>query len=215
MCRGEQDGYDTQKLDTALGGYYRSMQNTYANKLNVPHKSQGFTIVELLIVIVVIAILSVISIAAYTNFQARARDSLRLQDVKTIAKALEMYYVDHGRYPSGGCNPSCPTPKKINTGWATTSDGSWSVLEAALVPKYISELPRDPKASITTPAAIEGGGLNYDYVVVDGGWCDAVPGKLYMFAYNLEVTAKKREIIGECTGTQPTNYPSSQYVVVK
>ena len=51
----------------------------------------GFTIVELLIVIVVIGILAAISIVAYNSVSAKARDSQRLQDVATINKALDMY----------------------------------------------------------------------------------------------------------------------------
>lgn len=60
----------------------------------------GFTIVELLIVIVVIAILATISIVAYTGIQARARDSGRIAKVKDIAKALELYKIDNGGYPN-------------------------------------------------------------------------------------------------------------------
>lgn len=60
----------------------------------------GFTIVELLIVIVVIAILAAISVVAFTGVQARARDSGRIAKVKDLAKALELYKVDNGRYPA-------------------------------------------------------------------------------------------------------------------
>ena len=56
-------------------------------------KAHGFTIVELLIVIVVIAILATISIVTYVGIQNRARDTQRKQDVASIARALEMYYV--------------------------------------------------------------------------------------------------------------------------
>ena len=62
-------------------------------------KQYGFTIVELLIVIVVIGILAAITIVAYNGIQQRGRDSQRLSDVKTIAKALELYYADEGRFP--------------------------------------------------------------------------------------------------------------------
>lgn len=60
---------------------------------------KGFTIVELLIVIVVIAILATISIVAYNGVQSRARDSERITKVKAIGRAIEMYYVDNGYYP--------------------------------------------------------------------------------------------------------------------
>lgn len=59
----------------------------------------GFTIVELLIVIVVIGILAAITIVAYNGIQSRARDNGRITKIKSIAKAIEMYKVDNGRYP--------------------------------------------------------------------------------------------------------------------
>jgi len=62
-------------------------------------KYYGFTIVELLIVIVVIGVLAAISVAAYSGIQGKARDSQRLQDLASIQKALELYKVENGRYP--------------------------------------------------------------------------------------------------------------------
>ncbi len=60
----------------------------------------GFTIVELLIVIVVIAVLAAISVVAYTGIQNRANDSVVESDLKTVAKKLELYKIDNnGNYP--------------------------------------------------------------------------------------------------------------------
>lgn len=59
-------------------------------------KQHGFTIVELLIVIVVIGILAAITIVAYNGLQARAKDAQRVNDVDTITKALELYLLIKG-----------------------------------------------------------------------------------------------------------------------
>lgn len=64
----------------------------------------GFTIVELLIVIVVIAILATISIMAYTGVQNRTHDSAVKSDLRNFATVIEMYHAEHGEYPVGGGN---------------------------------------------------------------------------------------------------------------
>lgn len=61
-------------------------------------RRQGFTIVELLIVVVVIAILAAISIVAYTGIQDRANDSVVQNDLANIAKQLQLALIDS---PSG------------------------------------------------------------------------------------------------------------------
>ncbi len=80
------------------------------------NKSQkGFTIVELLIVVVVIAILAAISIAAYNGIQNRAKVSGLVSDLAQITKAVETYKVTSAtsQYPASlsvvnGVNASNP-----------------------------------------------------------------------------------------------------------
>jgi prepilin-type N-terminal cleavage/methylation domain-containing protein len=74
------------------------MHKRSESRLSKRH-STGFTIVELLIVIVVIAILAGITIVAYVGIQGRARDSTRITKVQSIAQALELYKIDNGSYP--------------------------------------------------------------------------------------------------------------------
>ena len=61
----------------------------------------GFTIVELLIVIVVIGILAALVLNTFQGVQARARDTERKTDLVAISTQLEAYYTDFGHYPSG------------------------------------------------------------------------------------------------------------------
>ncbi len=60
---------------------------------------KGFTIVELLIVVVVIAILAAITIVAYNGIQARAHAASAAQARSSVEKLLRLYKVENGRYP--------------------------------------------------------------------------------------------------------------------
>lgn len=59
----------------------------------------GFTIVELLIVIIVIAILASITVVAYNGITARAQDSDARSKISTVNKAVINFQTINGRYP--------------------------------------------------------------------------------------------------------------------
>lgn len=63
---------------------------------------KGFTLIELMIVIVILGILMGTLLPKLSGVQARARDTARISDLTNIAQALEAYYNDEGSYPSLG-----------------------------------------------------------------------------------------------------------------
>lgn len=63
-------------------------------------KQRGFTIVELLIVIVVIGILAVIALNTFNNVQQRARNTQRVSAANAYVKIVSSYLVNEGQYPS-------------------------------------------------------------------------------------------------------------------
>lgn len=62
-------------------------------------RHDGFTIVELLIVIIVIAILAAISIVAYTGIQRKAAETALKSDLTQAGKQLALEQVEQGTYP--------------------------------------------------------------------------------------------------------------------
>lgn len=68
--------------------------------ISLKRKSQGFTIVELLIVIVVIGILALLVITTYSGIQAKARNAKRQTDIQSLQTQLEAFFSQNGYYPS-------------------------------------------------------------------------------------------------------------------
>lgn len=95
-------------------------------------RSTGFTIVELLIVIVVVGILAAITVVAYNTVQSRARDNVRKADIANLAKGIEQYYAVNGHYP-------------MSSGWCTQYSGaSYIAAFTAELEPYMKNIPLDP-----------------------------------------------------------------------
>lgn len=63
------------------------------------YKQKGFSLLEVLVVIVIILLLGTISVVALNDQRAKARDLQRISDVRQIRTALEFYRSDEGEYP--------------------------------------------------------------------------------------------------------------------
>lgn len=113
--------------------------------ISLKQKSKGFTIVELLIVIVVIAILATLVIVTFTGIQQRARDSKRQTDVNALDAHLEAYYADNGYYPT--------VTDLQSSSWVSTNMKGFD--QSALT---------DPKGGTITGNAPAAGTYAYSYV---------------------------------------------------
>lgn len=87
--------------------------------INKKIDSRGFTIVELLIVIVVIAILAAITIVAYNGIQQRSHTTAQKTTAENVAKKVEAYNAIQNAYPT--YNSSTPT---VTTQLAGVTDSS-------------------------------------------------------------------------------------------
>ncbi|MDI6603090.1 MAG: type II secretion system protein [Patescibacteria group bacterium] len=110
--------------------------------------NRGFTLIELLVVIAIISLLASVVLVNLQGAKAKARDSIRKQDLRTIQMALELYHISYGKYPPEGhwCDSSigtqstsgCPV-KPPQSDWGATSD-----LRILITEGLLGSLPKDP-----------------------------------------------------------------------
>lgn len=67
---------------------------------SLKRKERGFTIIELLIVIIVIGILATLVITTFSGIQRNARNRTREADINALHSQLEYYYGQNGNYPT-------------------------------------------------------------------------------------------------------------------
>lgn len=165
----------------------------------------GFTIVELLIVIVVIAILAAISIVAYTGIQARARDSTRASDASQIKKALLAYDAIHsGVVRPGVSGYTKPVGEPGMAGWDVSTSASW----LAFLRSSHGNMPVDPVNIVPDTTGITAGDNRlYAYYCYDAGHVSAFPDSAaVIFRYRMDDGASQVDKfrVSSCLTTVPT-----------
>jgi len=106
---------------------------------------QGFTLIELVVVIAIISIISAIITVNFVEVNKRGRDTTRKSDLQTVKTALEIYRSDSSTYPPALYTVSCPTSSGLSSGSTI----------------YLTKLPCDPQKK----------DVGYDYVSSPSG-CD-------------------------------------------
>ncbi|KKT01153.1 MAG: hypothetical protein UW07_C0056G0003 [Candidatus Nomurabacteria bacterium GW2011_GWF2_43_8] len=108
-------------------------------------KKEGFTLIELLVVVSIISLLSSIVMTSVNNARMKARDTRRIEDLRQIKIALELFFNTNGYYPQATCSGGWDC-----NGYRYSKDTTWDSLATDLAP-YIKTLPKDPINSACAP----------------------------------------------------------------
>lgn len=144
-------------------------------------RSHGFTVVELLVVILVIGILATVTVVTYNGSQMRARNAQMGAAVKVYKEALLLYRTIHRKYPdANGTNATCLGLDYTNDKcWFNNIDESVAFMNQ-LKSVYGNQLPMPPEnrqnlkgahyAPITSPLfnTLDGVPTNFLVYTVEG-----------------------------------------------
>ncbi len=140
-------------------------------------RNAGFTLVEILIVVIILGILAAIVIPQFTEASNDARESALASDLQTVRSQLELYKVQHlERMPSVNELNAADTANFIArlTG-RTDEDGK--INAAGLFGPYLMKFPTNPFAA-TGPALVTFGTADPAPAVGNGWYFNTGTGKL-------------------------------------
>jgi len=142
--------------------------------------ARGFTLVEILIVVVILGILAAIVIPQFTSASETAKASSLVTQLQTIRSQLELYQVQHnGVYPT----------IVADTNWNKMTAGT-DVLGAPGTDfgPYLQQAPANafqPSATATSAAAAAAAGVGWEYIDATGAIRAVLPATVFAQAASL------------------------------
>ncbi|HEX7483902.1 MAG TPA: prepilin-type N-terminal cleavage/methylation domain-containing protein [Candidatus Saccharimonadales bacterium] len=161
---------------------------------------QGFTVIEVAVVVAVLAVLASIIFVSYSSYREDARDVQRKSDLQNIASAIKAYGTWKGNFveTDSGCGVDSDgaggTPADGN-GWLTAGPGD---LGASLYPRSIVQCLQDAKV-LKEGDFLDPTGCTWDAGGICGSW-NGVPAKAYMKATCTKGGVKKTYVFGHLEG---------------
>ena len=150
---------------------------------------KGFTLIELMVVILIIAILSGIVMAQFSVAKAKSRDGKRVADIAQIQLAIQLYFDRCNQYPRASATGLLATVEITSGGIA---DGCPS---GVTLGTFLNQLPTPPSGGVTDATNT----YTYRYIVHTTG---TVRDDYYLFTRLETASAAKND---DVDGTIPSS----------
>lgn len=161
-----------------------------ANPRRIPHLIQrGFTLIELLIVVIILAILAAIVVPQFASTTEDTKNSSLDTTLASMRAAIDIYYQQHGKYPSAALSSgaTCPDAGAAGTGAANSAQafidqlGMYTNAAGQACSTTNSEFkygpylkkataPVNPVTNVATVEVVTTGNLNLTATGTGGGW---------------------------------------------
>lgn len=157
--------------------------------------SQGFTLVELLIVVIILAVLAAVVFPQFSSSTNDAKSAALQSNLANIRSAIEFYYQEHGEYPGANIatGATCGTGAAVGAGAAvsaeafiaqltrfTNADGLACTGKDATFkygPYIKGELPVNPEGTTNTVTVVNAGVLGLASGSTGGWRYDTITGE--------------------------------------
>lgn len=172
------------------------------SKKNKQKGFKGFTLIEMLIVIVIIGILAAALIPRLSSARGRANDVARKADLAQIASALVMYQIDHGKFPI------CDTPEE----WCTLDEISEKLITAGML-----SIPTDPDTTrVVDPGIADLTPTEWQYIYTTiSKWWIPNNGFIIMAATETEGWSNRDIDVGEIWASEFDSYDEISSAICK
>lgn len=109
--------------------------------MNIVIRKKGFTLIELVIVVVIISILALIAVPNFQRATDRAQSAKCVSNLRTLGMALQTYRVDYNNFPpADGVAGDEPSPNQTEVGNGPAANGSWDGVPWVLLNlRYVSD----------------------------------------------------------------------------
>lgn len=133
-------------------------------------RNKGFTLVEILIVVIILGILAAVVIPQFTEASGSARTNALMSDLQTVRSQLELYKVQHN-----DVYPSYAGFVGQMTGYSDASGSTGTVRATYPFGPYLQKMPSNPYVSGATSDDLDstkgGGTAGWFYDATTGEFC--------------------------------------------